>query len=333
MLPSDTELTLTPPAYLYQDARRFLRFLQVAAQKHSVTVTVSISTAGTFRLSIPANQSAGLDVFLQEITFQHGLYYYLCAVPNRRDVARLIVKPIIEGLLQSQYDVAYPVQIQKHLLEGTPDWAGGSFLEGTAQRYEILLQKHKLKMINPYEFVRDLDDLLTEFMLEQLEHPKGQQSPKFNVLVGMCGQRDVLRTKEARKLFNRIHSLRTNGLHRLEREIPDSEVTEIAQEVYYLFQWLDDYWRAQDEKTVLLSGRRYRRIRYGKEPIPKGAPIDFRALWEELITRPCGDCGVIQGELHLDGCDMERCPRCGDQFMCCECRLEQDELEAENSSR
>ena len=105
MLPSDTELTLTPPAYLYQDARRFLRFLQVAAQKHSVTVTVSISTAGTFRLSIPANQSAGLDVFLQEITFQHGFYYYLCAVPNRRDVARLIVKPIIEGLLQSQYDV------------------------------------------------------------------------------------------------------------------------------------------------------------------------------------------------------------------------------------
>jgi hypothetical protein len=129
MLPSDTELTLAPPAYLYQDARRFLRFLRVAAQKHSVTVTVSITTAGAFKLSIPANQSAGLDAFLQEITFQHGLYYYLCAVPKRRDVARLIVKPTIEGLLQSQYDVAYPVQIQKHFWRGRRTGPGEHFLK------------------------------------------------------------------------------------------------------------------------------------------------------------------------------------------------------------
>jgi hypothetical protein len=121
----DLELTLTPPSYLYQDARGFLRFLRAAAQKHSVVISVSVNRTGTFKISVPSKYSSGLDSFLQEITFQHGLYYFLCGVPNRRVVARLIVKPIFEGLLQSQYDVAYPVQVQKHLLEGAPDWAGG----------------------------------------------------------------------------------------------------------------------------------------------------------------------------------------------------------------
>jgi hypothetical protein len=328
----DIELTITPPAHLYQDAGKFLKFLRVAAQKHSVRISIAVNRSGTFMMSIPARHCVGLAAFLQEITFQHGLYYYLCGVSNRRDVARLIVKPIIEELLQSQYDVAYPVQIQKHLLEGTPDWAGGAFLEGTAQQYEILFQKLRLRLITGYEFVRDLDDLLTEFMLLQLGHPKGQPSPKFNVLVARCSQQDVLRTKEARKLFNHVHSLRTKGLHRLEREIPDSDISEIAQKVYQVFEWFDDHWKAQDEKTVVLSGKRYRRIRYGKEPIPKDASDDFMRIWAEVITRPCHDCGVVGGELHLDGCDMERCPCCGGQYFCCECRLEQDELETDQRS-
>jgi hypothetical protein len=45
-----------------------------------------------------------------------------------------------------------------------------------------------------------------------------------------------------------------------------------------------------------------------------------------MMTRPCHDCGVIAGELHLDGCDMELCPRCDGQYMCCDCRIEQDEV-------
>ena len=328
----DIELKITPPAHLYQDARRFLRFLRVAAQKHAARIAVAVDRSGTFKLSVPARDCVGLDTFLQEITLQHGLYYYLCSVSNRRDVARLIVKPVIEKLLQSQYDVAFPVQIKKHLLEGTPDWAGGAFLDETAQKYEILFQKLKLKLVTGYEFTRDLDDLLTEFMLVQLGHPKGQQSPKFNVMVAKCDQQDVLRTKEVRKLFNHVHSLRTKGLHRLEREIPDSEISEIAQSVYEFFEWFDDYWRSQDEKTAMLSGKRYRRIRYGKELIRTDAPDDFKALWAEVITLPCHDCGVIRGELHLDGCDMERCPRCGGQYFCCHCRVEQEELEFADKS-
>jgi hypothetical protein len=70
-------------------------------------------------------------------------------------------------------------------LEGEGGWIAGEFSDEIARRYEALFWRLKLKIISNYDFIRDLDDLLTEFMLRRLGYTKGQKSLKFNLLVDM----------------------------------------------------------------------------------------------------------------------------------------------------
>ena len=167
MLP-DLKVSISPPVRLYQETKDFLRFLHVAALKHSVSITSSADDSGTFTIYVPGKDCWNLDSFLQEIVLHRGLYYYLCGVINRREVAKLVVSPIFQELRSSRFSVTYPVQILRHLLDGTPHWAGGELLESTAHQYEILFQKLNLKEISGYEFIRETDDLLTQWMLQNL---------------------------------------------------------------------------------------------------------------------------------------------------------------------
>ncbi len=41
--------------------------------------------------------------------------------------------------------------------------------------------------------------------------------------------------------------------------------------------------------------------------------------FDEPQRGTCHDCKVMEGELHQHGCDMERCPFCGNQLITCQC--------------
>ena len=60
------------------------------------------------------------------------------------------------------------------------------------------------------------------------------------------------------------------------------------------------------------SGRKFPRIRYGDEP-------GILELYPNFADLPCHDCFVVKGQYHLDGCDVDVCPRCRRQLFGCGC--------------
>lgn len=41
----------------------------------------------------------------------------------------------------------------------------------------------------------------------------------------------------------------------------------------------------------------------------------------------CHDCGCSKGNHHHMGCDMERCPKCGRQYISCDCKIRYAEFD------
>lgn len=72
--------------------------------------------------------------------------------------------------------------------------------------------------------------------------------------------------------------------------------------------WPQKIQSAQLITTCHPNGKEMQRVRYGAEKAEWGAD-----------EKPCHDCGVIKGELHVPGCDVECCPSCGGQIFGCEC--------------
>ncbi len=53
------------------------------------------------------------------------------------------------------------------------------------------------------------------------------------------------------------------------------------------------------------------------------APYGREQGWRSQSAR-CRDCGVARGGFHHPGCDLQRCPACGGQFLSCGCRFDED---------
>jgi hypothetical protein len=168
----DLGITFSISDSFYSQARAFVDFLRRAARKHSVEVSTSTKGIGEFEFWVPERDLEKFDLILQELIFNNGLYYYLLGASNRRAVAKSVVGPTFQTILDSRFRVTYPSLLRRHILYGPPGWIlAGEFAELVSQRFEILFRRFKVKLISGYEFIRDLDDLLTEFMLQQLDYP------------------------------------------------------------------------------------------------------------------------------------------------------------------
>lgn len=83
-------------------------------------------------------------------------------------------------------------------------------------------------------------------------------------------------------------------------------------------EWQERITAAQTETHYAIGGEEYPRIPYGQERRAAfGGP-----------GRPCHDCAVGDGQLHVSGCDVEECPRCGGQSISCDCPDEEEPADA-----
>lgn len=69
--------------------------------------------------------------------------------------------------------------------------------------------------------------------------------------------------------------------------------------------------------TITLAGRPVARLALGGESKDWWLGRDPHAV--------CHDCNVVTGQLHHVGCDMEQCPKCGDQLLGCGCEADNGE--------
>ena len=77
--------------------------------------------------------------------------------------------------------------------------------------------------------------------------------------------------------------------------------------------WPERIQDAQQIPSYSINGVERPRVRYGEEAEDWGAN-----------QAACHDCAVITGQLHVPGCDVERCPACAGQALSCDCDYDGD---------
>ena len=302
----------------------FFRFLQAVGRKYQEPVKVAYRYLGRGYFYITVSGPSGsIDSLFQELVLNKGLYYYACSVKNNRQevISRSIV-PVFQQLLENRFQNPYSRFLRRHILGKISNFMPGDMSNVFSHKYEILFRKWDTEITDDWNFIKDLDSLLTEFMLKQIGHKVGHKSPNFSKLLEIAQKRGIGMMDEIKDFFKKIHTERTTGLHRLQINLTRDELSTLAFATYNYFQFFDDFSNSQNEKTTKLHGKRYARIKYGSEKRPDEEGSEEE--WNKITEQPCHDCAAIRGQFHCEGCDVEECPRCLGQYLGCSCKLKKD---------
>lgn len=219
-----------------------------------------------------------------------------------------VVLPVFRQLIDERFTYPQSRFLRKHILgkHYQNQFIPTEMKSHHGYAFEVLFSKWDLGMVSNKEYLVSLDALLTEFLLNRLKHPEGFKSASYySILQKVAGSIAIV--GPTYRSFRRAHELSRLALHRLEKPHAIDELYTVSSTLYSYFEYLDEFDDSQQLKTIVIRGKRYRRIKYGKEP-------DLRAI---EVREPCGDCGVESGQYHVEGCDLEICPKCGGQLIGC----------------
>lgn len=310
----------------HQAAKEFFSFLRAVGKKYPRPTKVNYRYLKRGRFYVVIDGSpGGIDALFQELVLNKGLYYYTCSIKGgrKKEIVNQAIIPIFQALLEHRFQNPYSRFVRRHLTGKAIEekYFPGEFKDEFSHEYEILFRKWDISSINDWHFIKDLDALLTRFMLTQLNHRVGARSPSFQILVNQAYQKGVGMVDEIKDLFNKIHTIRVDGLHRLKMSFSKADISDLAFQAYNYFQYFDEFKESQEFRTEKLHGKRYRRIKYGDEIWDD---VEIPLEWSKTTINPCHDCAAIKGQYHCYGCDVEQCARCKGQRFGCPCMLKKD---------
>ncbi len=320
-------------AKYHTHAINFLEFLNQVGKRYSRNTKFTFEYLGRGRFNIIVDgQTGSIDALLQEMILNRGLYYYSCALDkkNREAVLDQAIIPLYQQLLEHRFENPYSKYLKKHVLGKLNqfNYIPGAFTDPFSHEYEVIFRRWDMGIISNWDYIKDADSFLTRFLLEKNGHKPGEKSGRFGILLNEVYKLGVGMDGEIRKAFEKIHSNRTKGLHRLESGFPTEELNNVSMKLYAYFQYYEEFDKSQKEKTIILHGKRFRRIKYGYEKFdePDEMKVDGgKITWIESTEKnSCHDCFAVLGQYHCFGCDVEQCPRCSGQSLSCNCQLLKD---------
>jgi DnaJ-class molecular chaperone len=135
--------------------------------------------------------------------------------------------------------------------------------------------------------------------------------PGLNPTVGYIDLRTTTVKQVADLLLLKLGRTTANGSV-IQKKFGDLD----GEFVTYNGHVLNKDWPIQIEeaqyKPYMFVTSSFERIRYGKEK--------RLGRSRQRLPSTCHDCGVVQGQLHVPGYDMEECPACGGQAISCGCK-------------